>query len=119
MDARSAAFHLQSCEQSPSRAMFSRTVGSTSVVSTALPVRVATRFGPSIDVRNRGALKVASAATTTTAPRHLAVVRIWNGDCCREMSVTDARIFAAQLMAAASYAENQNASPDPSAADQM
>lgn len=72
------------------------------------PSRVATRFGPAIDVRNRGVFKVLTNTLHATANQHLAVVRIWSGDSCREMSSDDARIFASQLIAAAAYAESQN-----------
>ena len=78
-----------------------------------MPSRVATRFGPSIDVRNRGALKVsARPGLQPNTNQQLAIVRIWNGDNCRELSVTDARAFASQLIAAAAYAEDQNSLPD-------
>lgn len=70
---------------------------------------VATRFGPSIDVRHRGVLKpLPHSRVAVAASQQLAVVRLWNGDCCRELSVLDARAFAAELIAAAAYAEQQN-----------
>lgn len=79
----------------------------------AVSRRVATRFGPSIDVRNRGVLKAFTPpALQANTNQHLAIVRIWNGDDCRELSVMDARAFAAQLIAAAAFAEDQNSLPD-------
>jgi len=67
------------------------------------------RFGHTVDVRNRGALRMLRLAgmqpSATDAP---AVVRVWHGDACRELSVNDARALAAQLMEAATYAEQQN-----------
>ncbi|MBS0309211.1 MAG: hypothetical protein JSS58_09590 [Proteobacteria bacterium] len=68
-----------------------------------------TRFGESIDVRNRGALRVArfagSQMQTQDAP---AVVRLWTDEHFRELSTHQARALAAQLLAAASLAELQN-----------
>jgi hypothetical protein len=37
-----------------------------------------------------------------------AVVRLWNGDSCRELSITEARALAEQLLGAANFAEFQN-----------
>lgn len=68
-----------------------------------------TRFGELVDVRNRGALRVGrfagSQALAQDAP---AVVRLWAGDQCREMSTEQARALASQLLTAASLAELQN-----------
>jgi hypothetical protein len=68
-----------------------------------------TRFGDTIDVRNRGTLKVSrfagSHAETQDAP---AVVRIWTDDQCREITSHQARALAAQLLAAATLADAQN-----------
>jgi len=68
-----------------------------------------TRFGDTVDVRNRGTLKVArfagSHAQTQDAP---AVVRIWTDEQCRELTSSQARGLAAQLLAAASLADAQN-----------
>ncbi|MEC5216027.1 hypothetical protein RCH09_000964 [Actimicrobium sp. GrIS 1.19] len=70
---------------------------------------VATRFGPMVDVRNRGALRPAIRATQrTTAPEDPAIVRIWNGEKCRELSILEARALAAQLIDAAAHAEREN-----------
>jgi hypothetical protein len=70
---------------------------------------VVTRFGDAIDVRNRGALKVGRIADgrnqMSDSP---AVVRIWSDDQCRELSSQQARILAAQLLAAADLADAQN-----------
>ncbi len=93
---------------SPDKANSLSSAAHPSVSSSALPSRIATRFGPSIDVRNRGVFKASPNAMQISAQQHFAVVRIWSGDCCREMSVNDARIFAEQLTAAASFAESQN-----------
>lgn len=86
---------------------------SNQVVSDASPDRprsaLVRRFGHTVDVRNRGALRMlrlaGGQAPAANAP---AVVRVWHGDACRELSVHDARALAAQLMEAASYAEQQN-----------
>lgn len=61
-----------------------------------------TRFGNEVDVRNRGTLR---AAKSVAEP---AVVRIWNDDQCRELSPHEARVLAAQLIAAANLADVQN-----------
>ena len=96
----------------PRRPGAPQTASEPSAPTTIVSPRVARRFGPSVDVRNRGVLK-AHARPILKANRNyqLAVVRIWQGDDCRELSVTEARAFAAQLIAAAAYAENQNALP--------
>jgi hypothetical protein len=68
-----------------------------------------TRFGETIDVRNRGTLKVGrfagSHSQTQDAP---AVVRIWTDDQCREFTSHQARALAAQLQAAATLVDAQN-----------
>lgn len=71
--------------------------------------QVAQRFGPAIDVRNRGALRL-NVRTDRPVPaqEQPAVVRIWTGEQCRELSAHDARALAAQLNEAAAYAEQQN-----------
>jgi hypothetical protein len=70
---------------------------------------VRTRFGDLVDVRHRGALRLARLVgiqpPQVDAP---AVVRLWNGDTCKELSVAEARALAAQLVDAAAYAELQN-----------
>lgn len=83
-------------------------VNSATVYPSVLPPRVATRFGPLVDVRNRGVLKAPRRVFQTINNPHCAVVRVWQGDCCREMTAAEARSLAAQLMAAANHAENQN-----------
>lgn len=68
-----------------------------------------TRFGELIDVRNRGALRVGRFAGSQTQTQDApAVVRLWNDDQCRELTIHQARALAAQLLAAASLAELQN-----------
>jgi len=68
-----------------------------------------TRFGDAIDVRNRGALKVGRIAGGQAQQRDTpAVVRIWSDDQCRELTSQQARILAAQLIAAADLADAQN-----------
>jgi len=70
---------------------------------------VARRFGDTVDVRNRGALRVIRLAGLQVPGQDApAVVRMWHGDSCRELSVHDARSLAAQLLEAAGYAEQQN-----------
>ena len=68
-----------------------------------------TRFGDEIDVRNRGALKVGRIADGRNQVQDApAVVRIWSDDQCRELSAQQARVLAAQLLAAADLADAQN-----------
>lgn len=86
---------------------------STQVVSDVSPGRprpaLVRRFGDTVDVRNRGALRMLRlAGRQAPAADAPAVVRVWHGDACRELSVHDARALAAQLVEAASYAEQQN-----------
>lgn len=68
-----------------------------------------TRFGSSVDVRNRGALRMGrfagSQAQVQPAP---AVVRLWTAEQCHEFSAHQARGIAAQLLAAADLADSQN-----------
>lgn len=68
-----------------------------------------TRFGESVDVRNRGTLRMGrfagSQAQTQAAP---AVVRLWIAEQCHEFSAHQARGMAAQLLAAAALADSQN-----------
>ena len=67
------------------------------------------RFGAQIDVRKRGALRLGQSARSESARREQpAVVRIWNGEHCRELTAHEARALAAQLAAAAHYADEQN-----------
>lgn len=70
---------------------------------------VRTRFGDHVDVRHRGALRLARLVGIqppyADAP---AVVRLWSGDTCKELSIAEARALAAQLIDAAAYAEAQN-----------
>ena len=67
------------------------------------------RFGDTVDVRNRGALRVMRLVGIQAPGRDTpAVVRLWHGDNCRELSVHDARSLAAQLLEAAACAEQQN-----------
>lgn len=70
---------------------------------------VITRFGDMVDVRNRGALRLARLVgiqvPTTEAP---AVVRLWADEKCRELSIGQARALAEQLLEAARCAELQN-----------
>lgn len=70
---------------------------------------ILTRFGEAVDVRRRGALRMArfagSHSRTEDAP---AVVRLWTSDQCRELTAHQARGLAAQLLAAAMLADSQN-----------
>jgi hypothetical protein len=72
-------------------------------------VPIATSFGETVDVRNRGALRasrfVGNQSSDGVAP---AVVRIWTDDKCRELSIGEAHALAAQLLEAARFAELQN-----------
>ena len=72
------------------------------------PVR--TRFGDMVDVRNRGALRLARMVGIQIPGKEApAVVRLWSGDNCRELSIDEARSLAEQLLDAARFAEQQNA----------
>jgi hypothetical protein len=68
-----------------------------------------TRFGESVDVRNRGTLRMSrfagSQTQTQAAP---AVVRLWIAEQCHEFSSHQARGMAGQLLAAAALADSQN-----------
>lgn len=67
------------------------------------------RFGPLVEVRNRGALRLGSHSSGAHSVREQpAVVRMWHGECCRELSAHDARALAAQLVEAAACVESQN-----------
>jgi hypothetical protein len=71
---------------------------------------VSTRFGDMVDVRNRGALRLARLVGIQVPGKEApAVVRLWNGDTCRELSIAEARTLAEQLLDAACFAEQQNA----------
>ena len=68
-----------------------------------------TRFGKSVDVRNRGALRMSRfAGSQTQAQLAPAVVRFWTAEECHEFSPHEARGIAAQLLAAADLADSQN-----------
>lgn len=73
------------------------------------PASLVTRFGESVDVRNRGTLRISSfagsQAQTQSAP---AVVRLWIAEKCHELSAHQARGMAAQLLAAAALTDSQN-----------
>jgi hypothetical protein len=70
---------------------------------------VSTRFGDTVDVRSRGALRVMRLVGIQTPSSDTpAVVRLWSGETCRELSTHEARALAAQLMDAAGHAELQN-----------
>ncbi|MFC3111377.1 hypothetical protein ACFQAT_00090 [Undibacterium arcticum] len=70
---------------------------------------VATRFGQTVDVRNRGSLRfVRLTDSQLPAIEAPAVVRVWTGEQCRELSAHPARALAAQLLEAASHADLQN-----------
>jgi hypothetical protein len=72
-------------------------------------VPISTQFGNIVDVRNRGALRVSRFAGNRAAHEYApAVVRMWSGDTCRELTIDQARALAAQLLEAARYAELQN-----------
>jgi hypothetical protein len=71
--------------------------------------QLTTRFGDLVDVRNRGVLRLARLVGIQVPGKAApAVVRLWSGDTCREMSAADARALAAQLLEAARHAELQN-----------
>ena len=68
-----------------------------------------TRFGNSVDVRNRGALRMSRFAGSQTQSQPApAVVRLWTAEQCHEFSAHQARGIAAQLLAAAELADSQN-----------
>lgn len=68
-----------------------------------------TRFGNSVDVRNRGALRMSRfAGSQAQAQLSPAVVRLWIAEQCHEFSAHQARGIAAQLLAAADLADSQN-----------
>lgn len=70
---------------------------------------VATRFGQTVDVRNRGSLRIVRlTGNQLPAIEAPAVVRVWTGEQCRELSAHAARALAAQLLEAASHADLQN-----------
>ena len=82
------------------------TTGSGNLTAGSAAIR---RFGAQIDVRKRGALRLnASARSATAQQEQPAVVRMWNGENCRELTAHQARALAAQLAAAALYADEQN-----------
>jgi hypothetical protein len=68
-----------------------------------------TRFGNSVDVRNRGVLRIGRFAGSQAQPQLApAVVRLWTAEQCHEFSAHQARGIAAQLLAAADLADSQN-----------
>jgi hypothetical protein len=68
-----------------------------------------TRFGNSVDVRNRGTLRIGRFAGSQTQVQPApAVVRWWAAEQCHEFSAHQARGIAAQLLAAADLADSQN-----------
>lgn len=68
-----------------------------------------TRFGNSVDVRNRGTLRMSRFAGSQTQVQSApAVVRLWTAEQCHEFSAHQARGIAAQLIAAADLADSQN-----------
>jgi|GEM_PF-6619579 len=70
---------------------------------------VSTRFGDMVDVRNRGTLRLARMVGIQIPGKEApAVVRLWQGDHCRELSIGEARALAEQLLEAARFAEQQN-----------
>ena len=70
---------------------------------------VSTRFGDMVDVRNRGTLRLARMVGIQIPGKEApAVVRLWQGDRCRELSIGEARALAEQLLEAAVFAEQQN-----------
>ena len=84
-------------------------IGARNVPRISPGVQVARRFGAQIDVRNRGALRLSPRSDRPSERQEQpAVVRIWHGEACRELSIADARALAAQLNEAAAYAEQQN-----------
>ncbi len=78
-------------------------------ISAAEGEPILTRFGDIVDVRRRGALRIGKFAGTQARPVEApAVIRLWEDGQCREMSAHQARVLAAQLLAAASFADAQN-----------
>ncbi len=74
-----------------------------------LRIPVSTRFGDMVDVRSRGALRVMRLVGIQTPDSDTpAVVRLWSGETCRELSINQTRALAAQLIEAAAHAEQQN-----------
>lgn len=70
---------------------------------------ILTRFGDSVDVRRRGALRLSRFAGTRPRTEDVpAVVRIWMADQCKELTTHQARALAEQLLAAAALADSQN-----------
>jgi hypothetical protein len=70
---------------------------------------ILTRFGDTVDVRRRGALRLSRFAGTQPRTSDIpAVVRIWIGDQCKELTSNQARALAEQLLAGASLADSQN-----------
>lgn len=69
-----------------------------------------TRFGDTVDVRNRGALRMSrfAGAQMRTPQEAPAVVRLWMEQHCHELTAHAARALAAQLQAAAALADQQN-----------
>jgi hypothetical protein len=77
-----------------------------------------TRFGNRVDVRNRGAVRIrrlsggegigGPADLESAASLAPAVVRLWHADHCEELTISQARALAAQLLAAAALADGQN-----------
>jgi hypothetical protein len=69
-----------------------------------------TRFSDTVDVRNRGALRINrfSDGQMRSAQDAPAVVRLWLAQQCHELSAHAARALAEQLLAAAAYADRQN-----------
>ncbi len=79
-----------------------------------LGVPLVTRFGDMVDVRNRGGVRIGRFAGSQPQARGTpAVVRVWHAEQCKELSVQEARAFAAQLFAAAALVETQNNSEQP------
>ena len=71
---------------------------------------VSTRFGELVDVRNRGTLRLSRLVGIQVPGQEApAVVRMWSGEHCRELTAHQARALAAQLLEAAGHAERQNA----------
>lgn len=99
---------MEHAEQSIDRTFHASTLRlASSVAEPRVPL--ITRFGNSVDVRNRGALRMSRfAGSQTQAQLAPAVVRLWTAEECREFSAHEARGIAAQLMAAADLADSQN-----------
>lgn len=75
-----------------------------------LPPSVLTHFGDAVDVRKRGALRIMQLAGSQhgRALATPAVVRLWHEEKCQELTASQARALAHQLLSAAALVDSQN-----------